>query len=140
VTGTVRAVAGWRDRRFAPLYALVLAFALAWGLGAAFTPHTAQSEPARTTIRFVTGQATPVRELNGSRVEVYPLAGGPLTAGQIRDSALTIGTPDQDYLICVRLGSGWAPAQEALRQGADTCWRTRAGLPGVTIELVKDKE
>lgn len=139
MTGTVRETAGWRDRRFAPVYALVLAFALAWFLGG--LAPTPAPEPTRTTIRFVTGKALPVEGLEGRRVELYPLSGGPLLAGPIRDSALTIRTPDQAYLICVGLEGEWRPAQkDALAQGTGTCWQAKAGQTEVPITLVRTKQ
>jgi hypothetical protein len=55
-----------RDRRLAPMYALVLSFTLAWGVGVILP------EPASTTIRFVDREGRPAPALAGRYGEVHP--------------------------------------------------------------------
>jgi hypothetical protein len=55
-----------RDRRLAPLYALVLSFILAWGVGVLLP------DPASTTIQFVGREGRPAPELAGRHGEVHP--------------------------------------------------------------------
>lgn len=134
-TGHTSQSARWLDRRFAPAYALVIAFAVAWAVGGLL------NEPTETTIRFVQGvegvdgKGKPAAGLAEHRVEIYPALPEPLRATIGTGARLTIPTQNHDFLVCVDLRGRARPAGDLPTRGDYACWSGKAAARKVEIRL-----